>query len=405
MKKARVFLLTVSMGSGGAERQMLWLKEEPSLGIDQIICLYPGNAYGLDAKNMLVLSTKPFSNPLIWAWRLPFYLWKLSRIIRREDMVLSFLEIPNLLNLLLRVWKKHQAAISVRTTLGEHYQGSIASKVFLKTLLFFYQKAPQICCNSAGSRQNLIDLGLDPAKISHIPNAHSIQKIQAQGSQSQESYSFLEKSEFLLYNGRLFWQKGHQQVLSIFAQVKKNHPQLKLVILGEGPLLNKLVEQAQQLGLKTYNHQSSDKAQADQDVYFLGFQQNPHWFAKRCQLFVFPSLYEGSPNALIEAMALGAACLSADCPSGPREILAPGLDLDQTIEYPYRGAYGVLLPLVAAEKMEQWTNDLQTWETTIDFYLQNADKKTDLSKQSAQAAARFDQKTVLKSWQKFLDLA
>jgi hypothetical protein len=42
MKKGRIFLLTVSMGSGGAERQMRWLKAEPSLEIEKIICLSPG---------------------------------------------------------------------------------------------------------------------------------------------------------------------------------------------------------------------------------------------------------------------------------------------------------------------------------------------------------------------------
>jgi glycosyltransferase involved in cell wall biosynthesis len=405
MKKGRVFLLTVSMGSGGAERQMLWLKQEPSLEIDKIICLYPGNAYGAAVEDMLVLSKTPVIHPLFWGLRCPLYLWQLSRIIQHEDRVLSFLEIANLLNLILRVWKKHQAIISVRTTLESHYAGSFAKRGFLKILRFFYQKAPLICSNSEGARQNLIRLGLDPSKIKTIPNAHDLEKIQDQGSASQEGHGFLAKNEFLLCNGRLLWQKGYHQLLLIFAQVKKNHPQLKLVILGEGPLLGSLVEQAQDLGLKTYNFQASGACHADYDVYFLGFQQNPHWFAKHCTLFVFPSLYEGSPNALIEAMALGAPCLSADCPSGPREILAPELDLNETISYPHQGAYGVLLPVVAAEKSGQWTANQQIWVETIDYYLQNAEQRAKVSSRSTEAAARFDQKVVLKNWQKFLDIA
>ncbi len=405
MKKGRVFLLTVSMGSGGAERQMLWLKGEPSLEIEKIICLYPGNAYGLPDEDLLVLSKNPVTHPLFWVLRFPLYLWKLSQIIQREDRVLSFLEIANLLNLLLRVWKKHQAIVSVRTTLESHYAGSIAKREFLKILRFFYQKAPLICSNSEGARQNLISLGLDPSKIKTIPNAHDLEKIQDQGSASQEAHGFLTKNEFLLCSGRLLWQKGHQQLLHIFTQVKKNNPQLKLVILGEGPLLGTLMEQAQDLGLKTYNLQTSGVCHADYDAYFLGFQQNPHWFTKHCTLFVFPSLYEGSPNALIEAMALGAPCLSADCPSGPREILAPELSLNDTIAYPHQGAYGVLLPVVAAEKMGQWTPNLQIWAETIEFYLQDTEKRAQIRSQSAEAAARFDQNEVLKIWQKFLDLA
>jgi glycosyltransferase involved in cell wall biosynthesis len=354
---------------------------------------------------MLVLSKTPVTHPLFWGLRFPVYLWQLSRIVRREDRVLSFLEIPNLFNLVLRVFRKHDECISVRINLEEHYGKKMLTKLFLQVLLFFYRQSSRISCNSEGTRQNLIKLGLDATKITKIPNAQDLKKIQDQGSASQEAHGFLAKSEFLLCSGRLLWQKGYQQLLHIFDQVKKNHPQLKLVILGEGPLLGSLIEQAQELGLKTYNFKTSAAYHADYDAYFLGFQQNPHWFAQRCTLFVFPSLYEGSPNALIEALILGATCLSADCPSGPREILAPELSLNDTIAYPHQGAYGVLLPIIAAEKTAQWTINQQTWADTIDYYLQNADQRAKVSSQSAKAAARFDQKTVLKSWQKFLNLA
>ena len=81
--------------------------------------------------------------------------------------------------------------------------------------------------------------------------------------------------------------------------------------MGEGQLRETLLEQARQLGI-------ADK------VALPGFTDNPWAWMHRAAVFVLSSRWEGSPNTLTEALALGTPVVSTDCPSGPRELLSGG---------------------------------------------------------------------------------
>jgi glycosyltransferase involved in cell wall biosynthesis len=60
------------------------------------------------------------------------------------------------------------------------------------------------------------------------------------------------------------------------------------------------------------------------DLALPGFAANPYPWMRQASVFTLSSAWEGSPNVLTEAMALGTAVAATDCPSGPREILAGG---------------------------------------------------------------------------------
>ncbi len=114
----------------------------------------------------------------------------------------------------------------------------------------------------------------------------------------------------ILGAGRLQRQKDFGTLIRAFARVRQKRP-CRLVILGEGGERPKLETLVRELGLSN-------------QVDLPGFQENPYPFFAAARLFVLSSAWEGSPNVLTEAMALGTPVVATNCPSGPAELLAGG---------------------------------------------------------------------------------
>ncbi|MCU0935046.1 MAG: glycosyltransferase [Gammaproteobacteria bacterium] len=110
--------------------------------------------------------------------------------------------------------------------------------------------------------------------------------------------------------GRLTRQKDFPTLLQAFARVRAVRP-CRLMILGEGRQREELTSLAHSLGLEG-------------DVSLPGFVANPYPVLAAATVFVLSSAWEGSPNALTEAMALGTPVVATDCPSGPAELLRGG---------------------------------------------------------------------------------
>ena len=111
--------------------------------------------------------------------------------------------------------------------------------------------------------------------------------------------------------GRLSREKGYAKLIQAYALAFGDDPGWRLRIWGDGPLREELLNLVGRLQL------------ADR-VRLCGLTDDPWAELAAGQIFALSSEYEGFPNAMLEAMAVGLPCVAFDCPSGPRELADEG---------------------------------------------------------------------------------
>ncbi len=112
--------------------------------------------------------------------------------------------------------------------------------------------------------------------------------------------------------GRLHWQKGLDVLLHAMAQARQDHGLIsELTLIGDGPEAGKLRALTRQLDLVA-------------EVKFVGWQNEPATFVSEADLFVLPSVTEGLPNSLLEALLIGTPAIASDCRYGPSELTDHG---------------------------------------------------------------------------------
>ena len=122
----------------------------------------------------------------------------------------------------------------------------------------------------------------------------------------------------ILAVGTKLHQKGFDRLVAAFAGLQADFPDWSLVILGIDDAPYRGVNQAARL--RQLMGTESSRLILPGNVGNVG-----DWY-KASALFVLSSRFEGYPNVLLEAMASGLPCLAVDCPTGPSDLIDPGLN-------------------------------------------------------------------------------
>ena len=295
----KIELVIADLGAGGAERVLSilandWCKKGHDI---TILLLTKGPSfYKLDSRIKIVelgflLNVNKFSRIL----SIIKTAIKLRKHFKNShtDFILSFMNKYNVFVLLSLFKTKNHIYVSERDSPTEKLN---SLTVFLRN--FSYRYASGIICQTKLSKE-FIETTSKNKNVIAIPNP--IQDFFIDKS--------IKKENIILNVGRLVEKKGQKYLIEAFSNIK--HKNWNLYFVGDGHLRNELENLAIKLGIS-------------KRVFFLGQQKNVDYWYQKAKIFAFPSILEGFPNALAEAMSHGLACVSFDCYTGPSDIIDNG---------------------------------------------------------------------------------
>ena len=247
---------------------------------------------------------------------------------RNIDICYSFGSSANYVNTLSRAGEKVLTGLRCQTDLESPRQVKL-----------FCRKSDQVLsCSKEIVRQLLSDFKYD--RSTYIYNPLDIQDIQNRAGETPDDYPFLgDDIKVFSCSARNDYIKGIWHLVKAFSLVQYKHPEARLIVLGAGNW-DKYKEMAKALKIK-------DK------VAFTGVKKNPFPYVAASDVYVCSSNHEGFPNAVLEAMALKKPVISADCKTGPREILLSDSEYENlikeipdgsSIDKPIQGEFGILVP-------------------------------------------------------------
>ena len=348
----RLILFTSVLSGGGAERVLCQLANRfaEKNQVTLVAAYSSENEYEISPKVNkeyldLSLSDKNPCKQIV----------KLRQLIRREkpDVCISFLPQPNFKMILATLGIKTKVFVSVRNDPAREYKG-VVNKLLAKLL---YPLASGVVFQTKDA-QSWFSCKVQ-AKSRVIMN--------------QVAPAFFQRelgcSEYYVATGRLNNQKNYPMMIRAFARFLQSYPDQKLYIYGAGSLKEELESLIYMLGV-------SDR------IVLKGSSSDIPTVLSNAKAFLLSSDYEGMPNGLLEAMAMGVPCISTDCPcGGPREVIENGIS-------------GILVGVKDETAMYQALCKIQ----------ENTELREKMGQRAKQEAMKFHPDMIFEQWNDYVGL-
>jgi len=308
MRRYKILIFLPSLESGGAERFVVNLLQSldrnlyvPVLAVIKLsgpfIDIIPSDVAIYD------LGRERVSRSLL----------KMLRIIRQvePDIVFSTLGYLNIAVGMIRLFVGRNICFIAReaSNVSMSIEGNIRLTLYKVLYRIFYSRFDLVIAQTQSQKNDLIiNFGVNEKKVRVVPNPVDCGAVQKLGNKKNKKPKKDKIS--LIAAGRLIPVKGFDLLLKAVVELPDT---FHLTVMGDGSGLNEL---------KKLSH----KLEVEDRVEWVGFQTNPFGLIQESDLFILSSRYEGFPNVVLEALALGVPVVAFGGPTSAQEIIQPGIN-------------------------------------------------------------------------------
>ncbi len=300
--------LITELSTGGAQKALARLLAcmDQQRFDSAVVCLYNGDK--AVAQEIRALNIPVTDLGMSAKWRLDA-LWRLYRLLRRERPVIlhTWMFHANIPGRVLGRLAGVPIIISSERTMGQ--EGPIR-RWLNRTTAPLTDRV--VCVSKSVADFAARVIGIPPAKLVVIPNGIPLGDFRP-GDQAKARATLEMPPSALVVGavGRLQPVKGIHYLLEAFARLASDHPEAILLLVGDGPQRAQLERLARHVG-------------GSERVCFLGSRSDVPRLLQAMDIFVLPSIWEGMPNAALEAMAAGLPTV-ATAVGGTPEVVVDGV--------------------------------------------------------------------------------
>jgi glycosyltransferase involved in cell wall biosynthesis len=313
MDKIQRILLVIDEASvGGGQRHVLWLAEGLVRDGYEIAIACERQGYLVDELRSIGIRHLPVDLGNHFSVK---SLFRMIRLIREFDPTVVHTHGGTA-----GVYGRSAARFLNRTTVHTyhgihylHFEAGWKKRIYLFLEQFLLRWTDAIICVANSDLELALNHNLaERGRAFVIVNGINLRQFRAPDKRGKRQWGRKRGVTIIGTVGRLHGQKGHRYLIQAVLEIVKQPEPVEFRIIGDGNLRSELELQVQTLGLQKV-------------IRFLGSRTDIAAQLAQMDLFVLPSLWEGLPFVLLEAMAAGIPIIASEV-DGVSEILEDGKD-------------------------------------------------------------------------------